>query len=272
MSELSQWLPIIAALLVAGSLAGTLAGLLGVGGGIVNVPVLFFLFQHFGVDTGNAMLIATGTSLATIVPTSIASIRSHHKRNNIDWLLIRRWLLFIIAGVLLGSSLLILLDGRYFTLLFALIALFMAFNLYFRSNSAAFFPHLPQMPWQGLFGSVIGFFSVMAGIGGGTLGVSILTSFNVNMYRAVGTSAVFGLLVSLPGTLFLFASAPTPLDAPVATWGYINLLALLILVPLSVLCAPFGVYLGAKLDGVKLKKIFALLLVLTAIRMLWQLI
>jgi uncharacterized membrane protein YfcA len=268
--ELSQWLPIIVGLVFAGILAGTLAGLLGVGGGIINVPVLYFLFQHFGVDSSSAMVIATGTSLATIIPTSISSIRSHHKRGNIDWQLIKRWLLFIVAGVLLGSWLVTQLDGRYFTILFALIALFMAFNLYFRSNASALFSTLPPMPYQGLLGSIVGFFSVMVGIGGGTLGVSILTAYNYVMHRAVGTSAAFGLLISLPGAFVLLLFANTPVDAPSGTWGYINFLALLILIPLSVAFAPVGVWLGSKLDGNKLKKIFALLLLVTAIRMLIQ--
>jgi len=272
MGELGQLLPVIIGLAIAGMLAGTLAGLLGVGGGIINVPVLYFLFQYSGVDAGNAMLIATGTSLATIIPTSVSSVRSHHQRGNIDWSLIKRWLVFIVAGVLLGSSLVALLDGRYFTLIFAVIALLMAFNLYFRTESAALYQQLPAMPWQGLLGTVIGFFSVMVGIGGGTLGVSILTAFNTVMHRAVGTSAAFGLLISLPGAFVLLLFAQTPSDAPAGTWGYINFLALIALIPLSVLFAPVGVWLGSHLDGAKLKKIFAVLLAFTALRMAWQLL
>jgi len=272
MGEISQLLPVIIGLVLAGMLAGTLAGLLGVGGGIINVPVLYFLFQYFGVEASNAMLIATGTSLATIIPTSVSSIRSHHKRNNIDWSLIKRWLIFMVVGVLLGSALVTVLDGQYFTVIFAVIALFMSFNLYFRSESAALFQHLPAMPWQGLLGSIIGFFSVMVGIGGGTLGVSLLSAFNVAMHRAVGTSAAFGLIISLPGALVLMLFAQTPADAPSGTLGYINVLALLALIPLSVLFAPVGVWLGSRLDGAKLKKIFAVLLAITAIRMAWQLI
>ena len=267
---IGQWLPIIGALVVAGMLAGTLAGLLGVGGGIINVPALYFLFQYFGVEAAHAMVIATGTSLAAIIPTSLSSIRSHHQRGNIDWPLIKRWLVFMVAGVLLGSWLVTQLDGRFFTLLFAFVALFMAFNLYCRSASAAFFETLPPMPYQGLLGSMIGFISVMVGIGGGTLGVSILTACNVAMHRAVGTSAAFGLLISLPGAIVLLLFANTPIDAPVGTWGYINGLALLVLIPLSVAFAPVGVYLGSTLDGNKLKKVFAILLAITALRMLIQ--
>lgn len=272
MGEISQLLPVIIGLAFAAMLAGTLAGLLGVGGGIINVPVLFFLFQYFGVDSSNAMVIATGTSLAAIIPTSLSSIKAHQKRANIDWLLIKCWALFMVVGVILGSWLVTIVDGRYFTVVFSLIALFVAFNLLFRSNSPALFKQLPPMPFQGLFPAVIGFLSVMAGIGGGTLGVSTLTAFDYTIHRAVGTSAAFGLLISVPGAIILFLFAQTPLDAPVGTWGYVNFLSLIVLVPLSVAFAPVGVWLGAKLDAGKLKKIFAILLTITAVRMLMQVI
>ena len=270
--EVSQLVPAIIGLAFAGMLAGTLAGLLGVGGGIINVPVLFFLFQYFGVDASNAMVIATGTSLAAIIPTSLSSIKAHHKRANIDWSLIKRWSVFMVVGVLVGSWLVTLVDGRYFTIVFAIIALFMAYTLSFRAKSVALFEHLPAMPFQGFFGTVIGFFSVMAGIGGGTLGVSLLTAFNYAIHRAVGTSAAFGLLISLPGAIVLLLFAETPDNAPFGTWGYINLLSLMVLIPLSVVFAPVGVWLGAKLDAKKLKKIFAVLLTFTAVRMLIQVV
>jgi uncharacterized membrane protein YfcA len=270
--EISQLLPVIVGLCGAGILAGTLAGLLGVGGGIINVPVLFFLFQYFGVDISNAMVMATGTSLATIIPTSLSSINSHHKRANIDWSLVKSWALFIVIGVILGSWLVTVTDGRYFTFVFAAIALFVAINLLFRSNSPALFKALPTMPFQYLMATVTGFFSVMAGVGGGTIGVSTLTAFDYAMHRAVGTSAAFGLLISLPGALILLFFAQTPVDAPIGTWGYINFLSLIVLVPLSVTFAPVGVWLGANLDAKKLKKIFAVVLLVTSGRMLMQVI
>jgi uncharacterized membrane protein YfcA len=216
------------------------------------------------------MVVATGTSLAAIIPTSISSIRSHHRRGNVDLLLIRRWLVFIVVGVLVGSWLVTWVDGTYFTFLFAVIALFVAFNMLFRSKSSAFREQLPAMPAQGLFGTAIGFLSSMVGIGGGTLGVSVLTAFNVAMHRAVGTSAVFGFLIALPGAIVLLLVGQTPVDAPVATFGYVNLLALIAIVPLSVAFAPFGVWLGSKLDSAKLKKVFAVVLSFTALRMLLQ--
>jgi uncharacterized membrane protein YfcA len=268
--ETVQWVPIIVSLVITGMFSGTLAGLLGVGGGIINVPVLYFLFQYFGVSSGDAMLVATGTSLATIIPTSISSMRAHHHRGNVDWQLIKRWSFFIVGGVTLGAYLVTQLDGDYFAAVFALIALFMAFNLGFRNQSSAIFAQLPKMPWQGFLGTVIGFFSVMVGIGGGTLGVSILTAFNYAVHRAVGSSAVFGLLISLPGALILLAASTTPGDALPGTYGYVNIPSLIALVPLSVAFAPVGAWLGSKLDGNKLKKFFAVLLAITAIRMLVQ--
>ena len=272
MLSISQWLPILLSLLAVGMIAGVLAGLLGVGGGIVMVPVLYFLFQYFNVTADTAMVVATGTSLAAIIPTSISSIRSHHRRSNVDWLLIKRWLLFMVVGVLLGSWLVTRLDGRYFTLVFALIALFVAFNMLFRSNNTAWRQQLPAMPGQGLLGTVIGFLSAMVGIGGGTLGVSLLTAYNYPIHRAVGTSAAFGLLISVPGALMLLLMGQTPADAPVATVGYVNWLALIAIVPLSVAFAPVGVRLGAALNSHRLKQVFAVILTITALRMLLQVV
>ncbi len=119
----STHLASVVALAATGVFAGLLAGLLGVGGGIVIVPVLFFLFQSFGVSTNSAMLLATATSLATMIPTSLSSIRSHRQQGNVDVALLKRWSPFIVGGVLAGSWSVMRIDGKWLTLLFGLIAL-----------------------------------------------------------------------------------------------------------------------------------------------------
>lgn len=269
MGELYQWLPILLCLLIAGVFAGTLAGLLGVGGGIINVPVLFFLFQYFDVEAGQAMVMATGTSLAIIVPTSLSSIRAHHRRGNVDWVLVRRWCLWMLLGVVFGGWLVTQVDGRYFTVLFAVFAAFVALRLTSRDRGALF-PQLPPMPFQGLLGTFIGFLSVMVGIGGGALGVAILTAYSYAIVRAVGTAAVFGLIISLPGALLLLFYGIAPANAPVGTWGYINLPAFLVMAPLTVLAAPMGVWLGTRLSETALKTVFAVFLWFTAVSMVSQ--
>lgn len=258
------------ALLATGVFAGLLAGLLGVGGGIVIVPVLFFLFQSFSVSPESAMLVATATSLATIIPTSISSIRSHSQKGNVDFDLLKRWVVFIFIGVLVGSWLVTRVDGTLLTILFGVIATLSALNMLLRTGKSALFKKLPDKVGQTVMGTSIGLFSSMVGIGGGTISVPLLTLYNYPAHKAVGTAAAIGLIISLPGALTMLVMGSTPPDAPVGTYGLVNLIGFICIVPLTVLFAPLGASLAAKLDDTKLKKIFAMVLLLTGVRMLAQ--
>jgi len=260
----------ILALVATGVFAGILAGLLGVGGGIVIVPVLFFLFQGFGVSPESAMLIATATSLATIVPTSISSIRSHHKKGNVDFDLLKRWGVFILMGVLAGSWLVTRVEGTLLTILFGGVAALSALNMLFRTGKPARYQKLPNTTGQKVMGASIGFFSSMVGIGGGTISVPLLSLYNYPTHKAIGTAAAIGLIISLPGALTMLTLGSTPTDAPAGTFGLVNLFSFICIVPLTVLLAPVGASLAAKLDAEKLKKIFAFVLLFTGLRMLVQ--
>jgi uncharacterized membrane protein YfcA len=264
-------MPTILVLGATGVFAGILAGLLGVGGGIVIVPVLFFLFQSFSVSPESAMLVATATSLATIVPTSISSIRSHNQKGNVDFILLKRWAAFILIGVLAGSWLVTRVDGTLLTMLFGVIATLSSLNMLLRTGKSALFQQLPNKAGQAAMGTAIGFFSSMVGIGGGTISVPLLTLYNYPAHKAVGTAAAIGLLISLPGALTMLVIGSTPIDAPAGTFGLVNLIGFMCIVPLTVFFAPVGASLAAKLDAAKLKKIFALVLLLTGLRMLSQL-
>lgn len=268
--QFMEFVPVLLALVATGVFAGLLAGLLGVGGGIVIVPVLYFLFQKFGLSASSAMAIATGTSLSTIIPTSLSSIRAHHGKGNVDWQLLRHWAPFMLVGVLVGSYLVTIVDGHLFSALFGIVAVLVSANMLFRSKASALAQRLPSQPMQSLLAAIVGFFSVMIGIGGGTLGVPTLTSFNVSAHRAVGTAAAFGLVIAVPGAVMMLLNAATPVDAPVYTYGFINVLGFIAIVPLTVLFAPIGASLGAKLDAVMLKKVFAIVLGFTGVRMLLQ--
>lgn len=266
---LSQWLPTIIAMLVTGACAGILAGLLGVGGGIVIVPVLYFVLQAAGVSPATAMLVATATSLLTIVPTSISSIRAHHKRSNVDWLLVKRWWPFMLVGVALGSTFALNAKGTAASAVFGVVAVLVAFNMLFRAKAAPVAQQLPGIKGQGVMAGFIGFFSVIMGVGGGTIGVPLLTACNYSPHRAVGTASVFGILIALPGSLaMLFAH--TPADAPEGMIGMVNLPGFLCIVPLTVLLAPVGAWIGSKLDSIKLKRVFAIFLFISGGRMLMQ--
>lgn len=259
-------------LIVTGMLAGVLAGLLGVGGGIVIVPVLYFLFQCYGVSAETAMVVATASSLATIVPTSVSSIRSHYRRGNVDVGLLKKWFWFVLLGVLLGSWLVTRVDGVWLSGLFGMIAILSAANMLFRSGSSAMFRQLPGKVGQAVMGGGVGLLSSMVGIGGGTISVPLLTLYSYPAHRAVGTASAIGLLISLPGALTMLLVGVTPNDAPVGTVGLVNLTAIICIVPLTVIFAPIGVSLASKLDGIRLKKVFAVVLLITGGRMLLQLV
>jgi uncharacterized membrane protein YfcA len=264
-------LPTILALITTGIFAGLLAGLLGVGGGIVIVPALFFLFQSFDVSAKSAMLMATATSLATIVPTSLSSIKSHHKQGNVDFGLLKSWGLFIFIGVVIGSLLVTQYGGQWLSVLFGIIASLSALNLLFRSGKSAFAKSLPGKFSQRLIASCIGFFSAMVGIGGGTLSVPTLTAFSYPAHKAVGTAAGIGLIIAFPAAITMLIFGITPSDAPIGTYGLVNFLGFACIVPLTVLFAPMGAKLASIMDANLLKRVFAVVLLITGLRMFTQL-
>ncbi len=262
-------LPTILSLIGTGIFAGLLAGMLGVGGGIVIVPVLYFLFQALGVSAESAMVIATATSLATIVPTSISSIRAHNAKGNVDFPLLKAWAPFIFAGVLLGSYAVTVVNATYLTILFGVIATLSAINMILGKKDALF-GGLPGRIGQSIMAACIGLFSSLVGIGGGTLTVPTLTFCNYPAHRAVGTAAAVGLIISLPAAITLLFVGDTPADAPFATIGFVNLLGFACIVPLTVLFAPIGANIANRLDAGMLKKVFAVVLIITGVRMLAQ--
>ena len=262
------YLPTIFALIATGIFAGLLAGLLGVGGGIVIVPVLFFLFQSFEVSLQSAMLIATGTSLATIVPTSLSSIKTHYDKDNVDFSLLKSWGMFVMIGVVIGSLMVTQYGGKWLSGLFAGVACLSALNMLFRTGQSAVANSLPSNVGQRVIASCIGFISAMVGIGGGTLSVPILTAFSYPVHKAVGTAAGIGLIISLPAAITMLIFGDTPNDAPLGTYGLVNLLGFGCIVPLTVIFAPIGAKLSNTIDANLLKKVFAVVLLITGLRML----
>lgn len=269
MEFISENLTIILAMMGTGVFAGILAGLLGVGGGIVIVPVLFFLYQALGISADTAMIVATATSLATIVPTSVSSIMAHNRKGNVDFELLKHWAIFILLGVLAGSYLVTKTNGKWLAMMFGIIATLSALNMLIGKKNAIA-QSLPGKGGQSIMATCIGFFSSMVGIGGGTLTVPTLTFCNYPAHRAVGTAAAVGLIISLPAALTMLIVGERPADAPFATFGLVNLLGFACIVPLTVLFAPVGASIANKLNPAMLKKVFALVLIITGVRMLAQ--
>ncbi|MCK9260427.1 MAG: sulfite exporter TauE/SafE family protein [Azoarcus sp.] len=269
----SSWLlGLAAALLATGVVAGVLAGLLGVGGGIVIVPVLYHLFTLLGIDESVRMHVAVGTSLATIIPTSIMSARAHRKRGSLDRKLLRTLIPAVIVGVVIGSVLSGYLSGKVLTSIFAVMALLVALNMAFKRDGFALGDGLPGPVGTSLIGGVIGGISTLMGIGGGTLSVPTLSAFRTPMHTAVGTGAALGIIISIPGTIgFLINGIGVPLRPP-ATIGYINLLGWALIVPATMLTSAWGAALAHSIDARRLRQVFAAFLALTSLRMFYGLL
>lgn len=259
------------ALLVTGLIAGLIAGLLGVGGGIVIVPVLFHVFTVIGIDESVRMHLAVGTSLGTIVPTSIRSVRAHYKKGAVDVALLKRWALPMLAGVVVGTTLAAYANGQVLTAIFAAVALLVAFNMAFGREEWRLGNKLPGKWGQGAIASTIGGTSAMMGIGGGTFGVTVMTLFGYPIHKAVATAAGLGLIISVPGAIGFVVAGLSVEALPPFSAGYVNLIGLALIVPATVLAAPWGAELAHAVSRKTLARAFAFFLLLTSARMFYGL-
>jgi len=250
-----------------GAVAGMLAGLLGIGGGIIIVPVLALVFDHQNVSLAVLMHVAIGTSLATIVTTSISSIIAHQKRGAIDWYVFRVITPGILVGALLGSYLAKLIPGETLRIIFIMFMFFVAAQM---ARGMASKPHRTLPGTGGLVsvGVVIGAVSSIMGIGGGSMSVPFLTWCNMQVRRAVATSASIGLPIAVAGTAGFIYTGWGVEQRPPWSIGYINLPAYLGIVIASTLFAPLGARLAHRISELLLKRIFAVFLVIVGIYML----
>jgi uncharacterized protein len=267
-----QWLAALAAAMAAtGLVSGTLAGLLGVGGGIVIVPLLFNVFPFFGIPEAVQMKVAVATSLATIVPTSIQSARKHRANGAMDVPLLRSIWPSMLAGVALGTLLAVQVRGEGLTAVFALVSLLVALNMGFTGVEFAITDRVPEGPPRQAMGLGIGAVSAMMGIGGGTLGVPILSMCGAPIRSAVATASAFGLIISIPATLgFILGGWGDP-RVPPFSLGYVNLVGFALIAPTSILATPWGVHLAHTIPPLWLKRAFALFLAATSARMFYSL-
>lgn len=259
---------LIAILLVVGAIAGVLAGLLGVGGGIVIVPALFYVFIALDYPDETLLHICVATSLATIVLTSARSVVGHHRKGAVDWPLLRAWAPWIATGAILGVVVADRVESYVLGVVFGVLALIVALYMAFGRAQWRLGEAPPTGAVRGAIAAVVGFFSVLMGIGGGTFGVPLLTLFNVAVHRAVATAAGFGLIISVPSVIGFVLSGWGEPDRPPFTLGYVNVPAFAVIVPMTVLCAPIGVRLAHSMNPRPLKLLFALFLGATALNML----
>ena len=264
---LDQLLPLAVALPLVGVAAGLIAGLLGVGGGIVVVPVLYHVFTGLGIDETVRMHVAVGTSLATIIATSTSSWRSHARKGAVDTALLRSWGPFVLAGVAVGSVLAGWARGPVLTGLFATVAFVVAVHMAFGKAEWRLGQRLPTGAAKAALAATIGAVSAMMGIGGGTLSVPVLTLFGTPIHRAVGTASAIGLIIGVPGTVGFALSGWGADGLPPFSLGYVNLLGVALILPASMAAAPWGARLAHSLDTRLLRRAFAVFLGATAARM-----
>jgi uncharacterized membrane protein YfcA len=255
-------------LLGVGAFAGVLAGLLGVGGGIVLVPAFFFAFTVLGYDGQHVMQMCVATSLATIVVTSARSLDSHHRKGAVDWDILRGWAPGIMIGAVLGVLVVSQLRTAMLQIIFGGLAMTVGLYMAFGKSDWRLGSVMPAGLKRAAVSPVIGFLSVLMGVGGGSFGVPLMTLHNVPIHRAVATAAGFGLLIAVPSVAgFLMMEMPVE-ERPPFTLGRINLVAFAITVSMTLLTAPLGAKLAHRLAPEPLRRVFALFLLLVAANMI----
>ncbi len=260
-------LPTLSFYLVLGAFAGIMAGLLGVGGGLIIVPALAWIFHQQSISDAVIMHLAIGTSLATIVVTSISSVRAHHRRGAVLWPTFWQLTPGIVVGAWLGAAVADVLSSHALQKVFAIFVLGMSAQMGFGAKPA---PHRDPPGTAGMLavGGVIGAVSAIVGIGGGSLTVPFLTWCNVSIRQAVATSAACGLPIALAGSVGFVATGLNASGLPNWSLGYIYGPALVGIAFVSMLFAPLGAKFAHTLPTEILKKVFAIFLVLVGFKML----
>lgn len=274
--EFQELLWLALSMLIAGGVTGLLAGLFGVGGGTVAVPVLYELFRYLGVPEDVLMPLSIGTSLAIIIPTSIRSYRAHLARGAVDTSLLKAWAVPVVAGVIAGSVIARYAPAELFKFVFIVVAGVSAIRLLFGKDSWKIADQLPGKLAIRFCGLIIGVLSSLMGIGGGQLSNLFMTFYNRPIHQAVATSSGLGILISIPGALgYIYAGWPraaqfpdvAALQPPLAL-GYVSLLGFFLVIPTSILAAPVGVKLAHNLSKRKLEVAFGVFLLLICLRFL----
>lgn len=263
--------PVLVPLLILlGLAAGFMAGLLGIGGGIILVPGLFFLFKTLGYPPDILMHLSVGTSLAIIIPTGISSARAHFKRGAVKTELLKHIGPGIVLGVAAGTLIADILNGHQLTLLFAgalmVFAVLMQIPPKVREDAA----HTIGVIKGTIGGFFVGILSSLMGIGGATLNVPFMTLNGIGIHNAVATASALGPFIAIPGTIGFMVIGWNHAGLPPFSLGYINILAALLIAPLGVLAAPYGAAAAHKVSVKVLRRIFSLFIIIVAAKMMWE--
>ena len=265
--DINEIINLLFVLSIAASVAGFMAGLLGVGGGIIIVPALYYAFTILDFDIATRMHLSVGTSLAIIIPTSIISTKTHMEYDAVDFKLIKSFGIFILLGVIGGTFLAVNLKTPAFVLFFSIMAFIVGLFFIFFREQLLKNPKMISDSAKNISGIIIGFISVLLGIGGGSLMVPFMRTFGYDIRRSIGTAAGVGFLIALFGTITMITGGKIidNISTPYS-FGYVNLLGFLVFVPVTMLMARVGAKVVYKIDKNILSKIFGMFLIIVSIR------
>jgi uncharacterized membrane protein YfcA len=269
---LSEVAWLVGILLAAGLVMGVLAGLLGIGGGGILVPILFEVFAALGVDESVRMHLCVGTSLAVIMPTSLRSFFSHKAKGAVDMEIIHSMLVPVVAGVCIGVLVARFSNEDILKGVWAGAATAFSLKLFLGGSKWRLGDTIPGNPLRAIYGVFIGLVSTLMSIGGGAFITMMMTLYGRPILSAVATSSGFGPMIAIPGTIGFIWAGLGAQGLPPGSLGYVNLLGAAIIVSASVLAAPLGVRLAHGISRRKLELSFAIFLALVALRFFWTLI
>ena len=265
--NLSEILNLFAVLAVAAAVAGFMAGLLGVGGGIIMVPALYYAFTVLDFDVLTRMHLSVGTSLAIIIPTSIISTKTHMEYDAVDFKMVKSFGVFILIGVIIGTFLAVNLKTPSLVLFFSIFAFMVGLFFIFLREKLVENPKTISNVVKNISGIIIGFISIPLGIGGGSLMVPFMRTFGYDIRKSIGTAAAVGFLISASGaiTMIIGGKIMDNVNTPFSI-GYINLLGFIVFVPVTMVMARIGAKVVYKIDRKLLSKIFGIFLIIVSIR------
>lgn len=269
--DVTTLIEIAALLIAAGAVTGVLAGLFGVGGGTITVPILFYVFGLLGLPEGVAMPLAVGTSLAIIIPTSIKSARGHYAKGAVDMALVKSWAVPIIIGVVLGAIIARFAAAWVFQAVFIMVAGSNAFKLLFGGEKWRLAEQMPQGPLSLFYGWLVGLASSLMGIGGGAIANLIFTLHNKPIHNAVATSAALGVLISIPGAAGYMLAGWGKAGLPADALGFVSLIGFALMVPTTLLTTGLGVRIAHSLSRRQLEVAFGLYLAVVSLRFILRL-
>ena len=269
--DINEIINLLFVLSLAASVAGFMAGLLGVGGGIIIVPALYYAFTVLDFDIATRMHLSVGTSLAIIIPTSIISTKTHMEYDAVDFKLIKSFGIFILFGVIGGTFLAVNLKTPAFVLFFSIMAFIVGLFFIFFREQLLKNPKMISDSAKNISGVIIGFISVLLGIGGGSLMVPFMRTFGYDIRRSIGTAAGVGFLIAVFGTITMITGGKIVdnINTPYSL-GYVNLLGFLVFVPVTMIMARVGAKAVYKIDKNILSKIFGVFLIIVSIRSFFE--